>query len=180
MFNGALEDARCCLVFLFLFCLGTPAASYIVRHRGSDKGTVADLWARWQQASLRSLRFAHDNLFGVVQPRYIPLFELSHEASEIKFNVSTFSTSFDIVPLSLRHDPNPLRSSEIEDFRVPHLVSVGDLTVIDNDQLPIAHFPQLRSVAGDVQAHWVWEFQGAVALEQLQSRLFEWYKQGRD
>ena len=63
---------------------------------------------------------------------------------------------------------------------MPHLVSVGDLTVIDNDQLPIAHFPQLRSVAGDVQAHWVWEFQGAVALEQLQSRLFEWYKQGRD
>lgn len=39
----------------------------------------------------------------------------------------------------------------LEDFRVPHLVSVGDLTVIDNDQLPMAHFPQLSSVAGDVQ-----------------------------
>ena len=71
--------------------------------------------------------------------------------------------------LSLGHDPRPLRSSEIEDFRVPHLVSVGDLTVIDNDQLPLAHFPQLRSVAGDVQAHWLHrkklmklcEFQGA-------------------
>lgn len=44
---------------------------------------------------------------------------------------------------------------------MPHLVSVGDLTVIDNDQLPIAHFPQLRSVAGDVQARSL----GAAAIQ---------------
>ena len=38
-----------------------------------------------------------------------------------------------------------------EDISVPHLVSVGDLTVIDNDRLLVARFPRLRAVAGGVQ-----------------------------
>ena len=39
----------------------------------------------------------------------------------------------------------------LEDISVPHLVSVGDLTVIDNDRLLVARFPRLRAVAGGVQ-----------------------------
>ena len=38
-----------------------------------------------------------------------------------------------------------------EDISVPHLVSVGDLTVIDNDRLLVAQFPRLRAVAGGVK-----------------------------
>lgn len=45
-------------------------------------------------------------------------------------------------------------SQRIQDISVPRLASVGDLTVVDNDQLLIAHFPALRAIAGDIQVPW--------------------------